>query len=192
MNKEDIKFLADLRKEMLTQDTVGQASPRFWVIRQQEKEYWVDENTDGIFIFDGPNCETLFEGEFGSDEFGKWFIEFVEEETGEKLKNVDYGYDLSFEFREEEFYITDNKELEEFIEDYCGIESSIGYYRINSVIKENTMFLTKREAEEHLEANSHHYNNTAHTYAMTAWRSPQVERLFKILENTEWESEMEK
>lgn len=187
MNKEDIKFFAELRKEMLTQDTVGQASPRFWVIRQQEKEYWVADNIDGIFIFDESNCETLFEGEFGSDEFVKWFIEFVEEETREKLKNVDYGYDLSFEFREEEFYITDNDELEEFIGNYCNIEVVIGNYRINTVIKENTMFLTNREAKEHLQANQHHYNNTAHTYAMTAWRSPQVERLFKILEETEWE-----
>lgn len=190
MIKDDIKFLAELKKEMLTQDIVGQANPRFWVIKQEEKEYWVDENRDGIFIFDGANCETLFEGDFGSDEFGKWFIGFVEEETGEKVKNIDYGYDLSFEIIDEEFYITDNKELEEFIKEHCGIELSVGYYRINSVIKENTMFLTKREAEEHLEANSHHYNNTAYTYAMTAWRSPQVERLFKIVEDTEWESEM--
>ena len=57
-------------------------------------------------------------------------------------------------------------------------------------IDENTMFLTLRECKEHIEANSYHYNKP-HPYAMTAWRSPQVERLYKILQNTNWnESEV--
>jgi hypothetical protein len=44
------------------------------------------------------------------------------------------------------------------------------------------MFLTKRECKEHIERNHYHYNDTVHTYAMTAWRSPQVEKLIKILQ----------
>ena len=46
--------------------------------------------------------------------------------------------------------------------------------------------MTLREAKEHLEKNKHNYNNTAKPYAMTAWRSPQVERLYEIIQNTDW------
>lgn len=187
MNQEDREFLKQLQHEMLTQDTDYQADPRFWVIMQKEKEYWVEENIDGIFIYDCSNCEDLFEGEFGSDEMKEWFIAFIKERSETEVTNLESCSDLSFKFGEEDFYITDNKELEEFINEKCGVEVSIGYYREKYAIQENTMFLTKREAEGYLKANYYHYNSTAHTYAMTAWRSPQVERLYKILQNTNWE-----
>lgn len=51
----------------------------------------------------------------------------------------------------------------------------------------DTMFITKEEAKEHLEKNKHHYSSKAHTYAMTAWRSPSVKKLFEILMNADWE-----
>ena len=55
-------------------------------------------------------------------------------------------------------------------------------------VHENTMFLTKKGAKEHLEINYYHYSKRAHTFAMTAWRSPQVEQLMKILENCDFDS----
>lgn len=33
INKEDIEFLKELQNEMLTQDTICQADPRFWVVQ---------------------------------------------------------------------------------------------------------------------------------------------------------------
>lgn len=45
------------------------------------------------------------------------------------------------------------------------------------------MFLTKKDAQEHLKFNKHHYNGSAHTYAMTAFRSPSYSRLLGILTN---------
>ena len=50
----------------------------------------------------------------------------------------------------------------------------------------NTMFLTLREAQEHIEQNHYHYRNPR-PYAMTAWRSPQVEMLVEILQSVDWE-----
>jgi len=49
------------------------------------------------------------------------------------------------------------------------------------------MFLTKAEAKKHIQLNHYHYSPKAHTYAMTAWRAPTIERLLKILENFEWD-----
>lgn len=189
MDKKDIEFLRELRNEMLTQETDYQAAPRFWVIMQEEKEYNISDDTGNIFIASDYEGESLFEGVFCSDEFRKWFKEFVEKETESKVVITDES-DLGFEFEDCEYYLTDIEEVEEFLIDNCNVDLTIGYYRMRNVIKEDTLFITKKEAEKHLKQNSHHYNNTAHTFAMTAWRSPQVERLLKILENTEWEKEL--
>lgn len=39
LQEEEINFLMELQKEMNTQDNVGQADPRFWVILGSEKIY---------------------------------------------------------------------------------------------------------------------------------------------------------
>ena len=62
-------------------------------------------------------------------------------------------------------------------------------YKEEYQIVENTFFLTLKECKEHIEANHYHYNKPR-PYAMTAWRSPQVEKLYEILAETDW-SELE-
>lgn len=56
------------------------------------------------------------------------------------------------------------------------------------IIQPDTMFLTKAEAKSHIKLYKHHYTSEAHTYAMTSWRAPKVERLLKILETFDWSS----
>jgi len=60
-----------------------------------------------------------------------------------------------------------------------GIYPRIKYY--------DPMFLTKKECEDHIERNGYNYSEP-HSYAMTAFRSPQVEKLYDVLQNTDWES----
>lgn len=52
-------------------------------------------------------------------------------------------------------------------------------------VVEDTLFLTLRECREHIERNRHHYKRPR-TYAQTAWRSPQFERLISILQQVDW------
>ena len=54
-------------------------------------------------------------------------------------------------------------------------------------VASSTMFLTLRECREHIKANDYHYRNPQ-PYAMTAWRSPQVEKLVQILQTADWDS----
>lgn len=106
---EEIEFLISLQKEMNTQDTCGNAAPRFWVIKGKEK---------------------IFESQ---DEYGE----------------------------------------------NCG--TYIGK------IYSDTLFLTQKSAENHLKSNHYNYDKDAHTYAMTAWRSPEVQMLWKIIQEINWE-----
>jgi hypothetical protein len=183
MKIEDKEFLKSLQHEMLTQDTVCQANPRFWVVMQTVRDYWVDDNIDGIAIFDQDACETVFEGELQD------IVDWIKEEF-DVVTKCEYGgcfLEITCE-DENEYYISDISEIRDFLEEYSPKTYSVCNYRNRSEIVENTMFLTLRECKEHIERNKHHYNSTAHSYAMTAWRSPQVSRLYEILEKTDWEN----
>jgi hypothetical protein len=181
MKKEDREFLKELQREMLTQDTVCQANPRFWVVMQEVRDYWVDDNTDGMFVYSSNDAETAFEGEL--DELVDWLKEF------DGVENCHYDVCfVEFKYKDEEYAIDGASDLQSFLDEYSKDEYSVGYYRNREEIVPNTMFLTLRECKEHIEGNKHHYNKTAHSYAMTAWRSPQVQRLYEILEKTDWEN----
>lgn len=167
----DIQFLKDLQTELNEQEYDSQANPRFWVI----KDY---RNVPGHEDYDSGHTEHFFNN--GDHVVFRNFTdlkEFIEEyyeddvESDEELREL-----LNDE--NESFY-----ELWEYVE---GNLNGDGYFSTVFVKEEdfivpNTMFLTKAEAKNHLELNHYHYTRKAHTYAMTAWRAPKVERLLKIL-----------
>ena len=76
-------------------------------------------------------------------------------------------------------------ELEEYRDHLPGGLTCVPERRVESN-EDNTFFMTLRECREHIERNRHHYPADAHPYAMTAWRSPQVGRLWKILQEVDW------
>lgn len=181
MKKEDIDFLKELQHEMLTQDTVCQADPRFWVVMQTVRDYWVNDtnDVDGIFIYSRESGKIEFEDEW--NKLADWIYNLEEVDECTYEDDIIYvNYDNSA------YEIEYIDELKDFLNDYNKGNYEVGYYRNRDEIVKNTMFLTIRECKEHIEANRHHYNSSAHSYAMTAWRSPQVERLYKILQNTNW------
>lgn len=59
------------------------------------------------------------------------------------------------------------------------------YEHCVETIVPDTLFLTLRECEEHIEANRHHYSNPR-PFCMCAWRSPQVEKLVEILHEVDF------
>lgn len=181
MKIEDKKFLKELQHEMLTQDNVGQANPRFWVVKQTEKEYWVADGEEGIFVYSSNDAESVYEGST-NEELTEWLKEL------DGVQNCEVKeFSVKLELEGIPYSIYDQEDLQEFLNDYDDGNYSVGAYKNKEVIKENTMFLTLRECEEHIKANYYHYNSTVHPYAMTAWRSPQVARLYKILEETNWD-----
>ncbi len=138
----------------------------------------------------------------GNEEYDNGFNQYIYND-GEhtEFKNSD---DLR-EFIEK--YYQDNIECDEYLEGLLEGTDSIeeiweyieenlnsnGFFfkvfvKEESFIVPDTMFLTKEEAKRHLELNHYHYSKKAHTYAMTAWRAPKVERLLNILESFEWEN----
>ena len=165
ITREDIEFLAALQDEMNTQPHQCQADPRFWVVLTHEyREAWEGvDRIDRVTLVDdnGEALESLTPNR----------AVLAAMDAGTK------GYEwLGFR---------------EYIERWCDDTGRRAIFETKKVrIAENTMFLTLREAKEHIKRNDYHYIDP-HTYGMTAWRSPQVEQLYKILHEVDFKRLLE-
>lgn len=134
LTQTDVDFLVALQEELNTQDTVGQAEPRFWVVLTHRHEPCWEDRAEWFDIVRDVDWECIGRADYPNETDGLHFIPMRNSER----------------------------------------------------IAENTMFLTSRECREHIERNRHNYLDPI-PYAMTAWRSPQVERLCKILQEINWD-----
>ncbi|MFI2132882.1 hypothetical protein ACH434_22980 [Lysinibacillus fusiformis] len=176
----DIQFLKDLQQQMQWEDKNdydSQAAPRFWAVMDY-REVPANEDYDSThmsyFHSDG-DCTEFKSLEDLKEFLIDYYLEYDEtNELEELLNNND----------------TDFEELWGFVIgnlNGCGFFDEVAV-KEESFIVPNTMFLTKEEAKRHIEKNRHHYTSKSHTYAMTAWRAPKVERLLNILMSFDWDS----
>ncbi|MFI2856879.1 hypothetical protein ACH6EH_07035 [Paenibacillus sp. JSM ZJ436] len=164
---DDIQFLKELQKELNSQDNDCQAAPRFWVIMDYRTVPGHEDYDSGEYeYYHNDGDHTVFRGFNDLKEFIEEYYEYaIDDELRWHLSECD------FEFLWQ--YVEDNLNED-------GYFSSV-FVKEESFIVPDTMFLTKEEARQHLKLNHYHYTSKAHTYAMTAWRAPKVERLLKIL-----------
>lgn len=173
--QEDIQFLKDLQQELNTQANDCQASPRFWVIMDYKKIPGHEDYDTGEYeYYHNDGDHTVFSDIGSLKEFIEEYYEFeIDEVLRDILDNED-----------------DFDELWEYVADNLNDDGHFGsvFVKEEEFIVPNTMFLTKEEAKNHLKLNHYHYTSKAHTYAMTAWRAPKVERLLNILSKFNFDS----
>jgi len=177
----ETEFIANLKQELMSQPTDGNTSPRFWVIAQQQRIPVSEDYAEAYeLIHDYGDVTTLY----SVDDVLNLIENYIENDDdnvtliyNDLKSKIDDGLSLDQMFDE----INNLKEKypnEEFLSKF----KEEPYAEVHT-IKENTMFLTKKDAQEHLKFNKHHYNGSAHTYSMTAFRSPSYSRLLNILTN---------
>lgn len=168
-HETDIQFLKTLQQELKTQDHDCQAAPRFWVIMDY-KIVPTNEtyNSDRIQYFHNDGEWTFFENVHD-------LKEFFDEHFDEEVEHDDNLYNLlnQGDFGEAWDYIHSNYNMYGYFD--------VMFMEEQEFIVPDTMFLTKNDAINHLKLNKHHYTAKAHTYAMTAWRSPTVAKLLRVL-----------
>lgn len=174
--KENIEFLRELQKQMnyeCEHNNDFQASPRFWVLKDRGT---VPANED----YDEGYIQHFYnDGDFAAFDNFKELQNEVEEYHNYEIEDdtlIDIINSGSFEL------------LWEYVLEHMNEN---GYYNTCYVKDEwfivpNTMFITKEDAKKHIELNHYHYTDKVHTYAMTAWRSPSVEKLWDVLLNMDW------
>lgn len=189
LNDNDIKFLLKLQKEMNTQDTTGTAEPRFWVIKGSEKVR-DDENADEIAMYMDNDCVAETTDEVLEYLNTRILPELVD---GKKNYKIEAGFSWDFVLiytgsdGEEECEYMDRGDLQDFLSDNGYQEFTFVGISMRQIVYPNTMFMTEKEAREHLEQNHYHYSADAHTYCMSAWRSPEVWWLWKIIREVKWD-----
>lgn len=186
ISTDDLRFLRELQDELNTQEHFCQADPRFWVVTTLEWRLCTeDDEICRVDFYDESelvSSKTLQEAldcayraalDMGGEDYASSWLD-------------DHGYlDLGDEGHVSTFGCR-QVEIERAIEEYASAFGfSVIYTCAHRVIAENTMFLTYRECCEHIERNGYHYEDPK-PYAMTAWRSPQVERLVSILQNADF------
>ena len=194
LSNDDIKFLKELQKELNTEDNVGTANPRYWVIRQPERIYHLDEDEADYYVFID-ECDKY---ELTLEDL-KDKLEFL---CDDNLKSVEVKDGvLTFEYFDEwleeveeykvdyDNYYTDGKDK---ILELLESDVSVAYYKEVDATVDNCMFLTQIDAENHLRANDYHYHEKARTYCMCGWRNPRFEKLLTTLSNTDFDSMLEK
>lgn len=167
MKKEDIEFLRELQHELNTQEDEIQAAPRFWGIIE-DVDYPTDEDhADNEYIYFYDDGDTLTYDET---------VEYVESVIEDYDKDIidDWFNNVKNNYELEDLCIWIRETLD------CDVEVC---YSLNTerISTQTGCFLTKRAAKLHLAQNGYHYNN-GKTYAMTAWRNPEFERVLNILQ----------
>lgn len=193
LSNDDIKFLKELQKELNTEDNGGTANPRYWVIRQPERIYHLDEDEADYY---------MFLDEYDHQELSLEELKVMLEDTDDdNLKSVEVKDGvLTFEYFDKylekiETYDIDFNNLytdgRDKILELLEFEVEVIYYSELDTTVDNCMFLTQIDAENHLRANDYHYHKEARTYCMHGWRNPRFERLIKILSKTDFDSMLE-
>lgn len=186
LDENDIKFLLELQKEMNTQDTTGTAEPRFWVIKGSKLVRDDECPTDFDVVADG-ECKGAGTKETVEYVNEHIFADLNDDEDYEMV--IDDAGQLKIVSREdgEVFEYETLEEMNDFFFDIGWEDTHLVGYSKKPFVYPNAMFLTEKEAREHLERNYYHYSKDAHTYCMSAWRSPEVERLWKVLREVKWD-----
>ncbi|MGD7046995.1 hypothetical protein FZC83_02020 [Rossellomorea marisflavi] len=169
---DEIQFLKDLQQELLTQDNDFQAAPRYWSIMDYKTMPSHEDYSDDTMYYFNDGDHVKFKT---VSELKEFLIDWDEDD--DTLQNYLDDPDTTFDDLWE--YTIAHLNKEGYFDEVPVIDQSF--------IAPNTMFLTKEEAKRHLELNHYHYSPKAHTYAMTAWRAPKVEKLITILETFDWD-----
>ena len=165
MTKDDKNFLAVLKNELLTQSTDGNADPVFWGIMETQETIVPSGCGEEKILEDGENIYTL-------EEYIENVNEAVETEEEEKLTEEWANIDK-----------TDICDVIEFANKTFKANAEI--VEVGDVDRLSTYtgaFITKRAAEEYVRNNKHNHER-CRTYAMTAIRNYEYDRLIKILKN---------
>lgn len=178
MKNEDLDFLINLQKELLEQNekyNLCQADPIYVGIMDYEFEIKPEDYAEETHVLCFGESEYEID-EFIQDLFDNYKLKETDTPKNEIIDNL------------KDSNTTDDLRtaIDEYFSDIDSSDYELIYVRRVGHIAQNTCFITWADAVEHLERNKHHYSTDAHPYAMTAFRSPQLERLLEIVKTTGW------
>lgn len=192
--EEVLGMLGDIRDvaaAMREAPTLATADPRFWVV--QQRRWDVRSEGDGDpFVWDASGAEIHSLGDFA-----ECWMETALEEVADGVSEIPLGSGCVARVREggdpdepgdwEAEILDEGRLLGDIAEGVAGDGYEVVWRDWQYETVENTMFLTLEACKEHIESNSYHYDHPR-AFCMRAWRSPEVERLWKALKGVDWDA----
>lgn len=165
---EDYEFLQDLQHELNTQTNDGNAEPVYWGV-METKEVGVPDGCGDPKIY-------LGDGDTEDLENAVAFIgEYIDKENVEEWNEVDK---------------TDMDAVVAFCNDvlHWNDVRIVAVSKKSEISRMTGAFLTKRACQEYID--NYGYNHSRpHTYAMTAFRNFELERLLRILKTVKFKED---
>ena len=170
ISRDDYEFLKGLQHELNTQTTDGNAQPVFWGVSEIFEE-----------LRDGDYCGEPY---IGYDD-GKSTIKEAVEQVEEAFTSEFYDIDDDVKEAWKDVDKNSAEDVCEFMKNKLGwddIYDVVYFEKVRRVSEYTGAFLTKKACQEYI--NKYGYNHRdPKTYAMTAFRNPELERLLNILKN---------
>lgn len=178
----DLVFLSQLQHVLNTQDGMGNAAPRFWVIAQDEFRPCPADAGGSPVVMD-------VDGDIVAKDLQQLSV-YLDEGN---VDNVDacayFNGSVKIKFKAPKKETVGAYSVEEAVEHVlarCGTILQLQYMEKYTKIIQDTLFLTHEDCQQHLRDYGYSYNDSARAYAMTAIRSPRFEQLLKIIQETDW------
>lgn len=162
LSDQDYEFLKELQHELNTQTTDGNAQPVFWGVMETREE-GVPDGCGEPCVYMGDGCTLSLNDAIEYTE------DYITDENREQWERLDKtSMDGFVEFCHNEFHWSDVR---------------IVYVDKKSKLSVDTgAFLTKRACQQYIKNYGYNHANP-HTFAMTAYRNFELERLLTILRN---------
>lgn len=159
MKKEQIEFLKNLKKEILTQDNLATRDVMFAVLETKER-YDIDSDYCDYQVMVAD--DTVFRD---MDDVIDNFPDFEEELKDMDLESACYylhnqGYDVRM----------------------CGVKEMETFDFMNG----QSVFFTSKACKEFIERNKHNLSSPV-CYGISAWNNPEMRTLREIIISTDWE-----
>lgn len=188
LTKEDILFLSNLKQELLQQDleqTDQQANPKYWGIMETKYEQPCWEEDADYFII----LVKEYYGDTQTFTDPNDFKNYIDTYFIQDLDTFDWEDDEKEDILDEWSSLTANTDdLINFYENYCDGEVSLLPVKDIEVLSKDTgCFLTKKAAQKYINNFGYNHSNPR-TYAMTAYRNFELERLLNIIKSIDWQS----
>lgn len=162
LSDQDYEFLKELQHELNTQTTDGNAQPVFWGVMETREEG----------VPEGCGEPRVYMGDGGTLRLND-AIEYTEEYITDGNR--------------EQWERLDKTSMEDFV-GFCNDALRWNDVRVVDVERKSRLsdttgaFLTKRACQQYIEKYGYNHSNPQ-TYAMTAYRNFELERLLTILRN---------
>lgn len=169
VTQEQYNFLHELQHELLTQPTDGNADPVFWGV-MEEKEIGVPDGCGEPRIYLGDGVVNTLE------EAVAYVNEWIED--GDNV--IKYVWDdVDKEWPED---------VADFIKTYIDMQCRVVWVDKKWELSDETgAFITKRACQEYIDKYGYNHSNP-HTYAMTAFRNPEYEKLLNLLKTIKFDN----